>query len=323
MAQALRPDFVPAVQQVIAKFAALELHAARAGREVMAALAETAMHSTAQDTATLSDEIRQAVDAILSVMPPYAPPLNVMHRILARVESAHAAGENISALRADLANEAATFTQWSLQAREQIAAYGAELIRDGATVFTFTLSETALRTLKQAAHGKQFRVLVTESRPNQDGLQTARELSASGVAVSVSIDACIGLLMPMADLMMVGAEAIMADGSAVAKVGTYPSALLAKRFGVPVYVIVDTMKFNVSSTFGLALELDPIAHGDILSANAKVTGSLFDSTPAHLIRGVVTERGIIAPAACSALMREMPISQYLCQKLLKGGAVNV
>jgi hypothetical protein len=70
MAQALRPDFVPTVQQVIAKFAALELHAARAGREVMAALAETVMHSTAQDTATLGDEIRRVVDAILSVMPP-------------------------------------------------------------------------------------------------------------------------------------------------------------------------------------------------------------------------------------------------------------
>jgi translation initiation factor 2B subunit (eIF-2B alpha/beta/delta family) len=94
---------------------------------------------------------------------------------------------------------------------------------------------------------------------------------------------------------------------------------VAKRFGVPVYVIVDTMKLNVSSAIGL--EFDPIARGDVLPANAPaeaaVTGALFDSTPAHLIRGVVTERGVIAPAACSALMREMPISQYLSEKLLK------
>jgi methylthioribose-1-phosphate isomerase len=123
--------------------------------------------------------------------------------------------------------------------------------------------------------------------------------------------------------MMVGAEAIMADGSAIAKVGTYLTALSARQFGVPVYVIVDTMKLNVSSAIGLSLGLDPIARADVLPADApakaKVTGALFDSTPAHLIRGIVTERGVIAPAACSALMREMPISQYLCQKLLKEG----
>ena len=51
----------PAVSAVAAKFAALELHAARSGREVMAALAQVAADSTATDTQTLADEIEAVV----------------------------------------------------------------------------------------------------------------------------------------------------------------------------------------------------------------------------------------------------------------------
>ncbi len=304
----------------MARFAALELHAARGGREVMQALAETVRLSSAQTLNELAADLLAAVDAILSVMPAYAPPLNVMHRVLAHLETAQAANASADALRAVIEQDAAEYQRWSDSARRKIADAGAECITSGCTVFTFTLSETALRTLRHAAEqGKQFRVLVTESRPNQDGLHTARELSGLGVKVQVSIDACAGLMMSDADLMLVGAESIMADGSAIAKIGTYPAALAAARIGVPVYVVVDTLKFNVSSRLGLALELDPIVRESVLptgtSAEIEVVGHLFDRTPAPLIHAIVTEQGVISPAAAEVLMRSMPVSRLLSEKL--------
>ncbi len=308
----------PAVLELAGKFERLELHAARSGREVMEALALVSAESRAVDAIELAEELEQSIDALLPVMPAYAPPLNVMHRVLARVERGLASGMNGDQLKAEIQAEAAQYRRWSAEAREKLAAFAATLVRDGSIVYTFTLSETALRVLKQACtQGKSFRVLITESRPNYDGLVTARELVAAGIDVEVTIDAAMAELVSRADLMLVGAEAINADGSAVCKVGTYPSALLAHTFSVPVYVVVDTGKFNVSSLCGLPLPLAPLGPRDFsaLRQGANIVGHLFDTTPADLIRGIITERGLIAPAAATSVTQQLPVSARLQQKL--------
>lgn len=313
-------NLIPAVKHVAAQFQALELHAARGGREVMEALAETARLSPAHELDALASDIETAVWEILAVMPAYAPPLNVMHQVLSRIEQAQANDDSADALRAIIHHDLHGFRRWSEDARNRIAATGASLIPDNGTVFTFTLSETALRTMRFAAEsGKQFRVLVTESRPNQDGLRTAQELAACSVDVELSIDACIVDLMVHADLMLIGAESIRADGSAIAKIGTYPVALIAAQYRVPLYIMVDTLKFDVSSMLGFPLELDQVPRTSVLpddiSNRASVVGHLFDRTPSYLIRGIVTERGLISPQVCAALMRTMPVSQRLSNRL--------
>ena len=312
----------PALHTIVSRFAAAELHAARAGREVMGALAQIAAESSATSTAELANELEAAIDILLAVMPAYAPPLNVMHRIMVRVEEGQDDGLTVEELKAALAGEAECYQRWSEEAREKVACYGAALIPDGAALFTFTLSETVMGTLKQAhQQGKKFRVLVTESRPNRDGLTTTALLDELGVSVAISIDACIGELVPQADMVLIGAEAVMADGSAICKVGTYPTALVAKTHGVPVFVVADTMKFNATSALGLPLWLAPLASSDVLPADltgrAEVVGHLFDRTPAALIAGVVTERGVLSPVDCSAAISAMPLSKTLAGKLVE------
>lgn len=307
-----------AVHKVIERFEAAELHAARSGREVMHALAQVATDSTASDVHGLADEIESAIDALLAVMPAYAPPINVMHLVMSRVDEALTGNATVSELRAALIGDAENFRVWCEKAQAKVTQHGAEIIRDGATVFTFTLGETILCTLREAwTQGRAFKVLVTESRPNNDGLVTATELDKAGVPVSVSVDACIGELVPQADIVIVGAEAIMVDGTAVCKVGTYPSALVAHTHGVPVYVVVDTLKFYTTSMLGLPLKMDMnrLRRRDVLPLDApkraQIAGHLFDETPPHLITGIVTERGILSPTACATVMREMHLSKTL------------
>lgn len=309
-----------ATQEVISKFKATELHAARSGREVMNALAQVVADSQASNMDMLGSEIEANIDAILEVMPAYAPPLNVMHAVMSWVEQAMASQATINELKSMFSENAEKYRTWSENARTMIACYGAEIIPDGGIVFTFTLSETVLRTLREAWNLKKtFKVLVTESRPNNDGLVTTELLNKDGILVGVSVDACIGELVPQADIMMVGAEAIMADGSAVCKVGTYPSALVAKANGVPVFVVVDTLKFNITSSLGLPLWMEPISRSNVLPTNspnrASVIGHLFDQTPPELIRGIVTERGILSPAACATAIKDMCLSKTLSAKL--------
>jgi translation initiation factor 2B subunit (eIF-2B alpha/beta/delta family) len=308
------------VVAVIDQLERQELHAARSGRALMAALADTAVDSPADSTAALAGELEAAVDAVLDVLPAYAPPINVMHQVMLLVEHAEAAGLPLAELRERLADQARAFSAWAQQSRPAVATHAAQLIRPGATVFTHTLSETILATLAEARRrGSRFRLLVTESRPNQDGLVTAARAHALGIGVQVGIDACLSDLIPQADLVLVGAEAILADGSAICKVGTYPAALVAHSHGCPVYVVVDTYKFNASSLLGLPLWLDPLSPGDVIrdlgTRTAAIVGHLFDVTPPGLIRGIVTERGLISPASCADIMGAMPLSARLGAKL--------
>ena len=309
-------------REVVDKFRAAELHAARSGREVMSALAQVVADSSAPNSDMLVAEIEGNIDAILEEMPAYAPPLNVLHQVMSWIEWARANQAPVDDLKAKFSKGSEDYRLWSETARARIAQYGASIIPERGNVFTFTLSETVLRTLREAwKQGKKFTVFVTESRPNNDGLITTELLSRDGVPVEVSVDACIRELVSRADVMIVGAEAIMADGSAVCKVGTYPSALLAKKFGIPVFVVVDTMKFNVMSSLGLPLWMDPLNRKEVLikggSERARVIGHVFDSTPAKLIRSVVTERGMLNPIACTTLLQDMCVSETLGLKLSK------
>lgn len=310
----------PKVNEVISLFEANELHAARSGRAVMNALASVVSDSSARDAEALVAEMNFNVSALMRAMPAYAPPLNVMHQIYSSLPSDPIAVDSVDQVKAEIADVAESYGTWSEEARVKIALYGASLIPDGGTVFTFTLSETALRTIREAwSSGIKFKLQVTESRPNNDGLITVQEMAAEGVEVEVGVDANLGELISKADVIFVGAEAILADGSAICKVGTYPAALIAKANRVPLYVLVDTLKFHSSSLLGGQLWLDPIDRRefieDELPSRAVVCGHLFDRTPAELISTIVTEKGLMHPEQVSVCMLGMPVESSILARL--------
>jgi translation initiation factor 2B subunit (eIF-2B alpha/beta/delta family) len=144
-------------------------------------------------------------------------------------------------------------------------------------------------------------------------------LTEIGVEVELGIDAGAGELVRRADLVLIGAEAILSDGSAICKVGTYPTALAARRARVPVYVLVDSQKFHSISLLGRMPVLDPIERQDVFpegrGGDASVRGSLFDRTPAELITGLVTERGLVHPTQASSWMMSMPVSESLAARM--------
>jgi hypothetical protein len=118
----------PEVSRVMRQFEALELHAARSGREVMHLLAQVASDSRAQTVRELADEIETVIGALLMVMPAYAPPLNVMHAVMSRVEDALAAGTDVVHLREIISADAAVRHLVVHGAGVEIARFGAELV---------------------------------------------------------------------------------------------------------------------------------------------------------------------------------------------------
>ncbi|HUC62634.1 MAG TPA: S-methyl-5-thioribose-1-phosphate isomerase [Alphaproteobacteria bacterium] len=166
-----------------------------------------------------------------------------------------------------------------------------------------------------AAHdrGVPVHVWVDETRPrNQGASLTAWELNRHGVAHTVIVDNAGGHLMQhgLVDLCIVGTDRTTATGDVANKIGTYLKALAAKDNGVPFYVALPSPTIDWSLADGLAIPIEQRAADEVTWIQGKnAAGELvrvqltpdgsgarndaFDVTPARLVTGLITERGIV------------------------------
>jgi len=170
------------------------------------------------------------------------------------------------------------------------------------------------------AEGIPVHVWVDETRPrNQGGHLTAWELAKAGIAHHVIVDNAGGHVMQRGavDLCFTGTDRVAANGDVANKIGTYLKALAAHDTGVPFYVCLPSPTIDWSLPDGAAIpieERDPeevtevagLAGGETVRARVVNPGSpaanpAFDVTPARLVTGLVTERGIAAPGDLARL----------------------
>ena len=290
--------------------------AADTAKEILVALKALARESQAANPDDLMAEVEEAVVDVLKVMPTLAPPINALHRVMGRMEADVDAGVAVGEVKKGGMEAVDEFLDWANRSLGKVAEYGAELIKDGDIVFTYSMSSTVWKIFRIAkSQGKSFEVIVTESRPANEGLWTVDEMLKLDVPISVSVDACIGELVPQSDIVFVGADAISSHGVSLCKVGSYPTALIAKAHGVPFYVAADTLKFDTTSLLGLSPKIDPIHRHEVIGEKypqeVKVVGRIFDQTPAELVNAVITEIGLLHPTACVMVMWEMKLSERL------------
>jgi methylthioribose-1-phosphate isomerase len=163
--------------------------------------------------------------------------------------------------------------------------------------------------------GIPVHVWANETRPrNQGAALTAWELGQHGVPHTVIADNAGGHLMQhgRVDMVIVGADRVTANGDVCNKIGTYLKALAAHDNGVPFYVALPspTIDFALGDARAIPIEErspDEVAtmtgrtsDGRIESVRVVPDGSAvanhgFDVTPARLVTGLITERGVIAP----------------------------
>ena len=169
-----------------------------------------------------------------------------------------------------------------------------------------------------AAHerGVPVRVLVDETRPrNQGAALTAFELNGHGVPHTVIADNAGGHLMQhgAVDLCIVGSDRTTASGDVCNKIGTYLKALAAHDTGVPFYAALPFSTIDWTLSDGVKeipieerdarevthmtgrLPDGAFATIEVVSPGSPVANPAFDVTPARLVTGIITERGV-----CSA-----------------------
>lgn len=174
--------------------------------------------------------------------------------------------------------------------------------------------------------GIPVHVWVDETRPrNQGAALSAYELGAHGVPHTVISDNAGGHLMQHGevDMVIVGTDRTTATGDVANKIGTYLKALAAHDNGVPFYVALPSPTIDWSLSDGLAeIPIEERAAGEVthlrgLGADGRpglfqvtapgspAANPAFDVTPARLVTGLVTERGV-APASFEGLRRLFP-----------------
>ena len=166
---------------------------------------------------------------------------------------------------------------------------------------------TALAVITTAwEQGRKLEVFADETRPLFQGARlTAWELVQRGIPVTVLADAAAGHLLRTGRIQacIVGADRITARGDTANKIGTYALAVLAAAHDVPFYVAAPSSTFDLALEDGADIPIEERSADEVLRplgvqaapAGAQAFNPAFDVTPARLIRGIVTERGVIAP----------------------------
>jgi ribose 1,5-bisphosphate isomerase len=278
--------------------------AADMARETARALRALALDETVKDT-DFPARLDAAIEAIIEVTPSIMPVTRVLHTAAAAMES------RPEDPRAAVADEAEGFVAWLDRALDEIARIGADLIRDGERLFLYSMSSTVYRMIEAAVErGKRVSVVTTESRPGNEGLVTLDRLCPKGVPVDIGIDAAMAQLMRYCTAVYVGSDDVTSAGDCLAKVGCYPTALVARRYGIPYYIAGDTSKFDPSSRRGVPVKIREMPATDVVAGEVpeggRVRNPVFELVPAELITAYVTELGILHPGAVYDAMAAIP-----------------
>ena len=165
--------------------------------------------------------------------------------------------------------------------------------------------------------GKNLSVIATETRPYLQGSRlTAWELSEAGVSVEVIPDGAVAQVIAggKVDAVIVGADRVARNGDIVNKVGTYPIAAAAERYGVPFYALVqDPGAINSSADVEIeerpAAELYQLEGRSLIEAPVAGRYPAFDATPARLITRLVGFEGSYTPDEFREKYRPAQVSE--------------
>lgn len=206
-----------------------------------------------------------------------------------------------------------------------IGSAGNEVVPDKAAVLTHCNAGalatagygTALGVVRAAREaGKNVRVIADETRPFLQGSRlTAWELQKDGIPVKIACDNAAAWLMSqgLVDLAITGADRVAANGDTANKIGTLGLAIIAKNYNIPFYVAAPISTIDANLPTGDDIPIERRSPDEVLRmAGAKIAPDevsafnyAFDVTPANLISGLITEKGVLRPPYSESIARAL------------------
>jgi translation initiation factor eIF-2B subunit delta len=253
--------------------------ASHLARIALDSLAEYA-HVEADDEETLRADLLAFADELAGVR----PSMTAIHNLVARWRIGVAEFDGTLPELRDYAREQAQAVRnWADAATDATVRCAINRIGSSNSLLTHSISSTVTRVLTRLP-SSGFNAIVTEARPGLEGWNLAASLARQGISVTYITDAQAGIFVEQADMVLIGADAILADGSVVNKAGTRLIALAAREAGVPCFVCAESFKCTAQEIDEVILEeksgseLGPPPVPGIRARNI-----YFEITPAALI----------------------------------------
>jgi len=271
-----------------------------------------AMGAIAVKAAEMPEFIR-CLEHVISAITSTRPTAQNLFQAAERMRRSALSCQNPDEARKKLMQEARDIHFEQIKTDLEIGRHGAEIVKDNTAILTHCNTGslatagygTALGVIKYAhSLGKKIYVLATETRPLLQGARlTTFELKAEGIPFSLITDSMAGHFMSLGkvDMVLTGADRIALNGDSANKIGTYTLAVLASRHNIPFYIAAPITTFDKHTAEGKDIiieERNPeeITHFHHQTTTPEGTSALnpaFDVTPAELISGYITERGIV------------------------------
>ena len=181
-----------------------------------------------------------------------------------------------------------------------IAAVRAQLFPPTSRILALSYSSTVAQALNGL--GRSVEIVIGEARPLLEGRKLARAMLEAGHRVTLITDAALSLEAGRVDLVLLGADTVCRDGTAINKTGSLAAALGAQRASVPVYVVADRFKLEPNRD-GRDLALEAMPGEEIWPEEPALCRNVyFEPVPADLVTAIVMDGGTIAPHLLGPLL---------------------
>lgn len=275
--------------------------ASKVRKAVVQEIKVTVSESNAKCADALREEIKQAAKILL--VRPTEPETRTAVRIILK---AAAEGKSAEEVKRNVLHEISSYEKNRKNAMERIAQNGLKIFKRKNVIFTHCHSHTVEEIIKLAWKKKKVeRVIATETRPKLQGRITATNLSKMGIPVTHIVDGAAATYLKDADIFLSGADAILANGNVVNKIGTALIAEFAKKEKVPFYSCTSSHAFDPATYFGKEEVIEQRDVNEIWEKklrNVTIKNPAFDITDAHNVKGIITEKGIFTPKKFTAYM---------------------
>ena len=252
-------------------------------------------------------DLNEVEDGLRSARPVMAPIKNAVTLFQRRISENKS--KDLNSLKSASIAIADSIIKTSLESVHRIAEYAKGVLANNDIIMTQSFSSTVMGAFEAASRIYALSAIVTRSGTSKIGQITAQRIQQYGVRVTYVDDTAIGLYIRQVKKVFVGADRICSDGSLVNGVGTYSMALAAKSYGIPVYVLCESLKIDptLKSDEADLEEKNPdemVVQG-VFPAEIVVRNPYFDITPVELITALITEDGVIQQSEIPEYIKKM------------------
>lgn len=225
--------------------------ASHLGRNSIRILAKVTSVSTAESNAELFRDLLSFTMKLRRAQPSMATIRNLTGMVLNEAGAARFDLTSVDEYREAVRAAIQRVMENSIASAEDASRNCVALLPGEGNVLTHSYSSTVRRVLELATKSRhKLTVYVTESSPGLEGKQFANDLAALGIPTRLIADSTVHSIMADVDLVLVGADSILADGSVVNKIGTSAIGKAGGQSGVPLAVVCETAKFSTQDFLG-------------------------------------------------------------------------